>query len=185
MTPPILPGATVGVLVSVGVMAVLVAFGANLLIAAAKSVAALVTGSASMAAEAAHSWADTGNEVLLLVAERRSVKRRDAAHPLGFGREAYVWSMFAAFGLFGAGAVVSVWHGISALGHEEPETSYFWAYAVLAIAFVLESVSFFQATRQTRSEARRRGLRPAPPVLRSARRRSHRMPAAAAGRWRA
>src|SRR6478672_11035988 len=100
------------------------------------------------------------NEIILLVAERRAGQPRDATHPFGYGREAYVWSMFAAFGLFGAGAVVSVWHGISALGHEEPETSYFWAYAVLATAFVLESVSFIQATRQTRAEARRLGLPP-------------------------
>jgi cation diffusion facilitator family transporter len=141
-------------------LTVLVALTANLLIAVAKTVVAVITGSASMTAEAAHSWADTGNEIFLLIAQRRSERGRDDSHPLGYGREAYVWSMFAAFGLFGAGAVVSVWHGISVLGHEEPETSYGWAYAVLAIAFVLESVSFFQATRQTRSEARARGLRP-------------------------
>ncbi|WP_330475297.1 cation diffusion facilitator family transporter [Terrabacter sp. C0L_2] len=139
---------------------VLIALAANTLIAIAKSVVAVITGSASMVAEAAHSWADAGNEIFLLTAERRAAKPRDATHPFGYGREAYVWSMFAAFGLFGAGAVVSVWHGISVLGHEEPETSYTWAYAVLAIAFVLESVSFVQATRQTRSEARARGLRP-------------------------
>jgi cation diffusion facilitator family transporter len=139
---------------------VVIALCANLAIAVAKTVVALVTGSASMLAESAHSWADTGNEVLLFVADRRSRRPADPAHPLGYGREAYVWSMFAAFGLFGAGAVVSVWHGIQALGSEEPETSYFWAYAVLAVAFVLESVSFFQATRQTRAEARRLGLPP-------------------------
>ena len=139
---------------------VIVALVANALIALAKSVVAVITGSASMVAEAAHSWADSGNEIFLLIAERRAGKPRDASHPFGYGREAYVWSMFAAFGLFGAGAVVSVWHGITALGHEEPETSYFWAYAVLGIAFVLEGASFFQASRQTRSEARRRGLHP-------------------------
>ena len=145
---------------SESVLTVVIALAMNALIALAKSIVAVITGSASMVAEAAHSWADAGNEIFLLIAERRSAQPRDASHPFGYGREAYVWSMFAAFGLFGAGAVVSVWHGISALGHEEPETSYFWAYAVLAIAFVLESVSFIQATRQTRSEARRRGLRP-------------------------
>ena len=139
---------------------VIVALVANALIALAKSIVAVITGSASMVAEAAHSWADSGNEIFLLIAERRAGKPRDASHPFGYGREAYVWSMFAAFGLFGAGAVVSVWHGITALGHEEPETSYFWAYAVLGIAFVLEGASFFQASRQTRSEARRRGLHP-------------------------
>ncbi|GAA2158653.1 cation diffusion facilitator family transporter [Humibacillus xanthopallidus] len=145
---------------SESVLTVVVALVANALIAVAKSIVAVITGSASMVAEAAHSWADAGNEIFLLIAERRAAKPRDAGHPFGYGREAYVWSMFAAFGLFGAGAVVSVWHGITALGHEEPETSYFWAYAVLAIAFVLESVSFVQATRQTRAEARRLGLRP-------------------------
>ncbi len=145
---------------SESLLTVLIALAMNALIALAKSVVAVITGSASMVAEAAHSWADAGNEIFLLMAERRAGQPRDATHPFGYGREAYVWSMFAAFGLFGAGAVVSVWHGISVLGHEEPETSYTWAYAVLAIAFVLESVSFFQATRQTRAEARRRGLRP-------------------------
>jgi cation diffusion facilitator family transporter len=145
---------------SESVLTVIIALAANTLIAIAKSVVALITGSASMVAEAAHSWADAGNEIFLLIAERRAAQPRDGTHPFGYGREAYVWSMFAAFGLFGAGAVVSVWHGISVLGHEEPETSYFWAYAVLAIAFVLESVSFFQASKQTRAEARTRGLRP-------------------------
>src|SRR6476646_481397 len=145
---------------SESLLTVLIALAMNALIALAKSVVAVITGSASMVAEAAHSWADAGNEIFLLMAERRAGQPRDATHPFGYGREAYVWSMFAAFGLFGAGAVVSVWHGISVLGHEEPETSYTWAYAVLAIAFVLESVSFFQATRQTRAEARNRGLRP-------------------------
>ncbi len=141
-------------------LTVIIALVANALIALAKSVVAVITGSASMVAEAAHSWADAGNEVFLILAERKAAQPRDARHPFGYGREAYVWSMFAAFGLFGAGAVVSVWHGVSVLGHEEEETSYTWAYAVLAIAFVLESVSFFQATRQTRAEAKRRGLRP-------------------------
>ena len=141
-------------------LTVIIALVANALIALAKSVVAVITGSASMVAEAAHSWADAGNEVFLILAERKAAQPRDARHPFGYGREAYVWSMFAAFGLFGAGAVVSVWHGISVLGHEEEETSYTWAYAVLAIAFVLESVSFVQATRQTRAEAKRRGLRP-------------------------
>jgi cation diffusion facilitator family transporter len=145
---------------SESLLTVIIALAMNALIAVAKSVVAIITGSASMVAEAAHSWADAGNEIFLLIAERRAGQKRDTTHPFGYGREAYVWSMFAAFGLFGAGAVVSVWHGISVLGHEEPETSYTWAYAVLAIAFVLEGVSFFQASRQTRAEARRRGLHP-------------------------
>ena len=139
-------------------LTVLVALGANALIAVAKSVVALITGSASMVAEAAHSWADAGNEVFLLIAERRSDHPRDKNHPLGFGREAYIWSMFAAFGLFSAGSVVSIWHGIGSLQHPEEAADYGWAYAVLGLSFALEGVSWLQAYRQARTAARRRGI---------------------------
>ena len=132
---------------------VVLAFFANAGIALAKTVVALITGSASMLAESAHAWADTGNEVLLLVADKRSRRAPDESRPLGYGREAYVWSMFAAMGLFVAGAVVSVWNGVTKLFETSEDTSYFWAYVVLGIAFVLEGVSFAQAYRQTRREA--------------------------------
>lgn len=149
-------------------LTVLVALCANALIAIAKSVVAMITGSASMVAEAAHSWADAGNEVFLLVAERRSARPRDAAHPYGYGREAYVWSMFAAFGLFTAGAIVSIWHGIQSWNAAEGEAEdYRWAYAVLALAFVLEGVSFLQARRQTQAAARRFGLSTLPFIART------------------
>ncbi|WP_457208307.1 cation diffusion facilitator family transporter [Nocardioides sp. P5_C9_2] len=145
---------------SESLLTVLVALGANVLIAIAKSVVAVVTGSASMVAEAAHSWTDAGNELFLLKAERRAAEPADAAHPLGHGREAYVWSMFAAFGLFTAGSVVSIWHGITSWSAGGEDVDYTWAYAVLAFAFVVEGVSFLQARRQTRSAARSAGLHP-------------------------
>ena len=141
-------------------LTVLVALVANALIAVAKSVAALITGSASMVAEAVHSWADAGNEIFLLVAERRGARPPDDAHPRGYGRDTYIWSLFAAVGLFAAGGVVSVYHGVVALGRGEAPTSYLINYVVLAIAFVLEAVSFRQAVKQTRGEAARFGLRP-------------------------
>lgn len=135
-------------------LTVIIAFAANVLVALAKSAAALVSGSASMTAEAAHSWADTGNQVFLFIAERKAARKRDKTHPMGYGREAYVWSMIAAFGLFTAGAVVSIMHGIQQLMAPEPAGEYALAYVVLAVAFVLEGVSFTQAFRQTRKAAR-------------------------------
>ena len=138
-------------------LTVLVAFGANLAIAVAKTAAAVTSGSASMLAEAAHSWSDTGNEVFLLIANRRSARPADARRPLGYGREAYVWSLLAAVGLFVVGASVSIWHGVSELigGEQTAGRDYALAYAVLAIAFVLEGISFRQAVRQLRAEANR------------------------------
>ncbi len=128
-----------------------VALGANVLVGVAKSIAAVLTGSASMLAEAVHSWADTGNEVFLLVANRQSYRPPDRAHPLGHGREAYVWSLFAAVGLFVAGAAVSVTHGIQELITPEPATDFVVGYVVLALAFVLEGISFLRSVRQARA----------------------------------
>src|SRR5262252_8257063 len=138
---------------SESLLTVLVAFGVNILIAVAKSVAAVVTGSASILAEAAHSWADAGNEVFLLIANRRSRRPPDPKHPLGHGREAYVWSLLAAVGLFVAGAAISIAHGVQELITPEPATDFVVGYVVLAVSFVLESVSFLQSVRQARPEA--------------------------------
>jgi cation diffusion facilitator family transporter len=135
---------------------ILVAFGANILIAVAKSFAGLVTGSASILAEAAHSWADTGNEVFLLIASRRSRRPADPAHPFGHGREAYVWSMFAALGLLVAGATVSVTRGIQELITPEPASHFLVGYLVLGVSFALEGVSFLRSVRQARPEAESR-----------------------------
>jgi cation diffusion facilitator family transporter len=139
---------------SESVTTVLVAFGANVLVAVAKSVTAVVTGSASILAEAAHSWADAGNGVFLLIANRRSRRPPDLAHPLGHGREAYVWSLFAALGLFVAGAAVSVTHGVQELVRPEPASHFIVGYVVLVVSFVLEGISFLQSFRQAKPEAR-------------------------------
>ena len=138
---------------SESLITVLVAFGANLLIAVAKSAAAVVTGSAALTAEAAHSWADCGNEIFLLIANRRARRPPDRAHPFGHGREAYVWSLFAALGVFVAGGAVSVTRGIQELLHPEPAGHFAIGYGVLAVSFVLEGISFLQSVRQARSEA--------------------------------
>lgn len=129
---------------------VLIAVGANLIIAIAKTVAAVMTGSASMIAESAHSWADAGNGTLLIVAEKKAVKPADESHPLGYGKESYVWSMIAAFGVFMAGAIVSIYTGITEWNAPETETDYTIGFIILAVAFVLEGFSLVQAYLQSK-----------------------------------
>ncbi|WP_435748155.1 cation diffusion facilitator family transporter [Microbacterium sp. PMB16] len=138
-------------------MTVILAFLANILVAVAKTVAAIVTSSASMVAEAAHSWADAGNEIFLLIADRRGARTKDARHPLGYGRNAFVWSLIAAFGIFTAGSIVSIMHGIQELGETGPVESPTVAYIVLGISFVLEGASFTQAMVKSRRLAKERG----------------------------
>jgi cation diffusion facilitator family transporter len=148
-------------------LTVVLAFCANLAVAIAKTIAAFLTGSASMTAEAAHSWADTGNEIFLLIADRRGAIERDDEHPLGYGRETYFWSTIAAFGLFTAGAVISVAHGIQELNAPESSRDVWVAYLVLGISAILEAFSFQQALRQARGAARERGQRTLDHVLTS------------------
>lgn len=134
-------------------MTVVIALLANFLVAIAKTVASVLTGSAAMLAEAAHSWADAGNEIFLLIADRSGSRPRDRAHPFGFGRDAWIWSMFAAIGVFAVGATVSVFHGIQELLDPEPSGPPLINYIVLAVAFVLEGISFLQSLRQARKRA--------------------------------
>ena len=135
---------------SASLTTVLIAVGANLIIAIAKTVAAFMTGSASMIAESAHSWADAGNGTLLIVAEKKSVKPADESHPLGYGKESYVWSMIAAFGVFMAGSIVSIYTGITEWNAAESETDYTIGFIILAVAFVLEGFSLVQAYLQSK-----------------------------------
>lgn len=148
-------------------MTVVIAFLANIAVAIAKTVAAVLTGSASLVAEALHSWADAGNEVFLLIAERSGRRARDRAHPLGYGRDVYFWSLFAAFGLFTVGAVLSILTGVRELLEPEPVTDYGIGYAVLAVAAVLEGVSLTQSVRQVRRDSTALDRQPVDYVLNS------------------
>src|SRR5579884_2977579 len=91
-----------------GLRTVVVALAANLGIAAAKLVAALLTRSSAMLAEVFHSSADTGNQVLLLVANRRARRPPEPGYPMGHGREAYFWALIASLGMFFTGALLSI-----------------------------------------------------------------------------
>jgi cation diffusion facilitator family transporter len=132
---------------------VVVALAANLAIAAAKFVAAAVTGSPALLAEAFHSLADSGNEVLLRVAQVRAARPADAAHPFGHGREAYFWGLIAAVAVFVGGGLLSVRQGIAELINPTEVTSFVAGYVVLAVALVLDGLSLRQAYRQLHAEA--------------------------------
>ncbi|HET7530919.1 MAG TPA: cation diffusion facilitator family transporter [Mycobacteriales bacterium] len=136
---------------------VLVAITANAGIAVAKGVAGVLSGSAAMLSEAAHSLADTTNEVLLLVAVKRSDRPADKRHPFGYGRERYFWTLLAAVGIFVGGGVFAVLQGLHELLSSGGAEGGHWtlSYSVLGIAFVLESLSWLQARRQLRADARR------------------------------
>jgi cation diffusion facilitator family transporter len=134
---------------------VLVALGSGLAVALAKVGVAALTGSTAMAAEAAHSLADTGNDLFLFVAQRRSSRPADDRHPLGYGREAYFWALIAAIGVFIAGAAFSLRQGIEELIHPSVTSSFGVAYIVLAISAVFDLVSFRQSAGQMIHRGRR------------------------------
>ncbi|MBP2475728.1 cation diffusion facilitator family transporter [Crossiella equi] len=136
-------------------LTVVLALTVNFAIGVMKAVAGALTGSAALLAEAAHSVADTFTEGLLLTALRRSGKPADVRHPFGYGKERFFWSLMAAVAIFTSGAVFAGIEGVRTLvGEEEAQTRPWVAYLVLGLAFVLESVSFVQASRQVAREAR-------------------------------
>jgi cation diffusion facilitator family transporter len=137
--------------------AILYAFLANFGIAIAKTWAAMVTGSGSMLAEAIHSYADTGNQVLLYLGLKQSQRPADDEHPLGYGKLSYFWSFVVAVLLFSMGGLFSIYEGVHKLQHPEPLSQVWIAIVVLIFAVVLEGSSLFGALREIRKV---RGERP-------------------------
>lgn len=139
---------------------VVVAGAANLAIAVAKLVAGLISGSAAMLSEAAHSVADTTTEALLYLALRRGARPADRRHPFGYGKESYVWAFLAALFTFVVGAGFAITHGVTTILVHEHTGDYLASYLVLAVSFVIESVSLARVIRQVRRESRRRRATP-------------------------
>jgi len=139
------------------VRAILYAFLANLGIAIAKSWAALVTGSGSMLAEAIHSYADTGNQVLLYLGLKQAQRPPDKEHPLGYGKLSYFWSFIVAIMLFSLGGLFSIYEGYHKLKHPEELSQVWIAITVLLIAILLEGGSLMGCLREIR---KLRGDRP-------------------------
>lgn len=131
---------------------------ANLAIAIAKGVAAVVTGSGAMLAEAVHSLADTGNQGLLLIGLRHAKRPPSPDFPLGYGKAIYTWSFLVAIILFSVGGLFSLYEGFHKLAHPEPLASPWWAVGVLVFAIVAESVSMWGCLREVAKARRGRSL---------------------------
>jgi cation diffusion facilitator family transporter len=125
-----------------------IAFGANLGIAAAKFVAAAITGSSAMLTEGVHSVVDSTNQLLLLWGRKAAKRPADDIHPFGYGRELYFWSFVVAVLVFALGAGVSVYEGIIHIADPEAAVSPSIAYGVLLIAFLLEGGSTWEAFKE-------------------------------------
>ncbi|MFC6082898.1 cation diffusion facilitator family transporter [Sphaerisporangium aureirubrum] len=140
---------------SESLLTVVIAAAVNLVIAVAKVAAGLLSGSAAMLSEAAHSFADTATELLLVLAVRRGARPADDSHPFGHGKSAFFWALMAAGATLVVGAGFSITHGVQTILYGEELADLTVSYVVLAVAVVLETVSFLRALRQIRGEARR------------------------------
>jgi len=134
------------------VRAVLYALGANFAIAVTKYVAAAITGSGSMFAEAIHSTADCGNQLLLLLGLKRAKKPPSPDHPLGHGKETYFWSFVVAIMLFTVGGLFSIYEGWHKIHEPEPLSYPLLALGVLAFGIVAESFSMWGCLREVNAE---------------------------------
>ncbi|GAA0924047.1 MULTISPECIES: cation diffusion facilitator family transporter [Streptomyces violaceusniger group] len=138
---------------------VFVALGANLVIALAKAVGGIFAGSPALLSEAAHSIADSLNEVFLLASLKRSRRAPDEQHPFGYGKERYFWALLAAVGIFVMGGCFSFFQGAEALsaGSSEDHSGYLVGLGVLGVALIAEGSSLVRALVQVRQHAREAG----------------------------
>jgi cation diffusion facilitator family transporter len=128
--------------------AIVAALVANTGIAIAKFVGFLITGSASLLAEAVHSVADTSNQGLLLLGGSRARRRATPQHPFGYGRERYFWAFVVALVLFSMGGLFAIYEGIEKLRHPHAPESFGVAIVILLVAIVLETFSLATAVRE-------------------------------------
>ena len=136
---------------------ILIALAANIIIAIAKFVSGLISGSTALLAESAHSLADASNEVLLGISLRRAAAPADDRHPLGHGRERFLWAFMAAIASFLIGGCFSIAIAIRQLARGETMGNPTAAWIVLGVAFIGDGASLLQSLRQARREAKERG----------------------------
>ena len=137
---------------------IVIAFLANIVIGIAKLIAGLVSGSTGMLAEAAHSAADSVNEVFLAVGLHRARQPADDAHPFGHARERFLWAFMAAIASFLIGGCLSIGIAIAELKARHPVSGGLTAWIVLTISFAADGTSWLQGMRQARRQAKDYGI---------------------------
>ena len=130
--------------------AILAALAANAGIAVAKFIGFLITRSSSMLAEAVHSVADTSNQALLLLGQRRARREATELHQFGYGRSRFFYSFVVALVLFSVGAIFALYEGYHKVSHPQPLTSPMVAIGILVVAIGLETYSFRTAVVESR-----------------------------------
>jgi cation diffusion facilitator family transporter len=137
---------------------IIIAFLANIVIGVAKLIAGLASGSTGLLAEAAHSAADSVNQVFLAIGLHRDRQPPDATHPFGHGRERFLWAFMAAIASFLIGGCVSIALAIRELEARHPVAGGLAAWIVLAISFAADGASWLQSMRQARRQAKDYGI---------------------------
>jgi cation diffusion facilitator family transporter len=140
------------------IKAIMYALGANLSISLAKGLAAWYTGSGAMLAETVHSFADSANQLLLLLGLKRAKLPASEDHPLGHGKAIYFWSFIVALMLFSMGGIFSIYEGVHKLMHPEMPQSPWIAVGVLTVSILLEIVSLNGALSEVRKVQGRRSF---------------------------
>lgn len=139
-------------------ISVIAALVANFVIAILKLTAGLIAGSSAMLAEAAHSFSDVGNQLLLLVGLRRADPEPTDKHPFGRGKSVYFWSFMVAVLLFGVAGAYSMFEGVEKILHPHPLGDIRLSLGVLGVAFVIEAIALGVAVRQARLRAQKAGI---------------------------
>jgi len=137
---------------------ILYALGANLAIAATKTAAAIATGSSSMLAEAIHSFADSGNQALLLWGMKQAKRPPSPEYPLGWGKAMFFWSFIVALVLFTLGGLFSVYEGLHKMRHLQPLTNAWLAIGILVFGIVAETLSLRACLQEVNKVRAGRGL---------------------------
>ncbi|MEY4451823.1 MAG: hypothetical protein RLZZ380_944 [Actinomycetota bacterium] len=138
--------------------AIFAALGANTGIAITKFIAAAISGSASMFAEAIHSVADTGNQILLLLGGKRAKRQATPTHPFGYGRSRYIYAFMVSIVLFSIGGMFSILEGVNKLTEPHELEQAWLPLTVLGVAILLESFSLYTALKAAKEERGRTSL---------------------------